>query len=331
MSKYFFILLFFFNFSFLINCQEDTTVYVTINRFPTFQSLDLKCFVKKNTPPEIKISTSGVSIQTKVSFDSTPIVNIQGAKLKNIQTSSSVDMSCSVTGNFLLCNKEFGKDEKLEPGNYYFESTEEISGTSTSERKAAIKPYRSLDTFVVINDFPEAGVEKTVDFGNNPKINLEFTYKEDILSPPKFIYDKTSYKCFVDYTNPKKLQCQLNRYIFKPSKQGNKYELMFYNLCGENEANVTLIAKGDENWNQYDYEHPSSGISENVIMIILLVFMIGFVVGAIFAGKYIYGLLLAKRQGVVDNVMATSFKNDDSKQPIVNENENETEEKQVLE
>lgn len=298
MSKFyvFCLLLLFLNLS-SSYCQEDGPIYITILGIPDFKDKDnqkMKCIAKNKVPSQIYFSTESLKIETTGSITGGSLITgIEGGKLVNKRTSSSIDMSCSLSTSFgtaVNCIKLFSNEEKLEPGTYFFETTETLSG---SPRQCALKPYAGQDSITVINEFPEKNnFERTINWGNEDNNYLEFTFKEKILAPPSFRIEgdwiKKNYDCFVDFKDDKKLICKIERGNFTPKTEGKKYKIMFYNYCGENDINGTIISKGDE------IRMFTSGGSDGVVTVIFLVLFIAFLVGSIFVGKFIYKKLLDK-------------------------------------
>lgn len=272
------------------------------------QRRDLKC-VGQNPPKEIYVNFGGVSRFSTGSYYSIQIKDILGAKLVKDEN-TSIDLVCYDYVSQFVCNYTFGVGEKLAPGEYHFEASEVLSGTP---RTSAIREYVSETSFPVSDKiytpFPLSSFYMTCEFYGDT-YDFEVEYKEDVIDPPYFTYDKKEYKCKVSPNDPKKVICPLNKLDFPPSDAGNEYKISFFNVCGQEECSGTIRSVIGQS-------HETDIFMTYILPTIVLVVVIIAIVVIVVVVK------LNKKKGDKDlgEIMATSYASEEDKKKAENPDE----------
>lgn len=299
--------------------DEYSPIYVTLNEPTEYLDVNnnpVKC-IGKNQPEGIVTRFGGISRQCSGYYDSTMISGINGTKLINKQNNKETKLSCIDFSFSFSCSCSLINKTRLEPGNYYFKSEEELSGTPRLE---AIKPHVSTTQFFVSNILPESenNFEKIIDFQGQQIYNLEFEYNEEVLGAPSFSYGEEKFSCSLNYKEPKKVKCPLRKENFIPSAKGNKYNLTLYTYCGDEDIKGVIIAKDSGDGSK---KEENKKLSEDQVILITFLSALGIlIIFAIIITVIVCYVLKKRGKANLNNVMATSFQNDQGR-PIINENQ----------
>ncbi len=229
--------------SFMNYSLQYVNFYYTLSDQPKFKDDDnheLTCLGIPNPPNELNIVFEIASKETSADEtfeDSQEIIGIEGGKLVNKNNKEiSVPVLCDVINSNFVCKVSFIGGAKLEPGEYYFEAEEKLSGFPYP---SAIRKIECKSTLVVTEKynlkFPYYNGGSAEVYIENGKGNVKIEFEEDISEPPSILLGKKKYECQISESNSRLLLCPITREDYKEDEKGENPKLSLINACGQEE------------------------------------------------------------------------------------------------